>query len=138
MNDILTFIDIVYMIIMEDRSENIETINRQTKVQLFPNYDNIGMQCGGWSVRWQGVMGNEYWTGQNKAKTNASSILDALKSIQKQNEFEILYPEYTNTTSQLSILTDREKFLTALRVKRDDMNSRNTLIIGPFGEWPYA
>ena len=80
---------IKYVILL---GENIETINRQTKVQLFPNYDNIGMQCGGWSVRWQGVMGNEYWTGQNKVKTNASSILDALKSIQKQNEFEILYP----------------------------------------------
>ena len=126
---------IKYVILL---GENVETINRQTKIQLFPNYDNIGMQCGGWSVRWQGVMGNEYWTGENKAKTNASSILDALKSLQQKNNFEILYPEYTNTTSQLSILTDREKFLTDLRVKRDGMNQRNTLIIGTFGEWPYA
>ena len=38
--------------------ENIQNLNRQTRVQLFRNFDNIGMQCGGWTVRWQGVLGN--------------------------------------------------------------------------------
>lgn len=38
--------------------EKIHNLNRLTKIQLFRNYDNIGMQCGGWSVRWQGVEGN--------------------------------------------------------------------------------
>lgn len=43
------------------------------------------MQCGGWSVRWQGFEGNDFWSGDNKASSNASSILDILTQIQKQN-----------------------------------------------------
>jgi beta-glucosidase len=35
------------------------------------------MQCGGWSLRWQGFNGNDLWSGQNKVSSNASSLLDA-------------------------------------------------------------
>ena len=56
---------------------------------MFRNFDNIGMQCGGWTVRWQGFEGNDFWTGDNKVSSNASSILDALKDIQKQNNVNI-------------------------------------------------
>jgi len=45
------------------------------------------MQSGGWSVRWQGIEGNDFWTGDLKTKSNASSILDALKGLQKINNF---------------------------------------------------
>lgn len=76
--------------------EKIHNINRLTRIQLFRNFDNIGMQCGGWSVRWQGVEGNEFWTGALKSKSNASSILDAIKSLQSTNNFELIYPNYTN------------------------------------------
>jgi hypothetical protein len=38
--------------------EKIHNVNRLTRIQLFRNFDNIGMQCGGWTVRWQGVEGN--------------------------------------------------------------------------------
>lgn len=38
--------------------EKIHNVNRLTKIQLYRNFDNIGMQCGGWTVRWQGVEGN--------------------------------------------------------------------------------
>jgi len=79
--------------------EKIHNLNGLTKIQLFRNFDNIGMQCGGWSVRWQGVEGNPYWTGASKTQSNASSILDALKTLQKTNAFEILYPDYSNTGS---------------------------------------
>ena len=44
------------------------------------------MQCGGWSVRWQGYQGNEFWSGQNKQTSNASSILDALLALQKSSK----------------------------------------------------
>jgi beta-glucosidase len=67
--------------------EKIHNINRLTKIQLYRSFDNIGMQCGGWTVRWQGVEGNEFWTGDLKAKSNASSILDALKILQQKNNF---------------------------------------------------
>jgi beta-glucosidase len=43
------------------------------------------MQCGGWTVRWQGYEGNDFWKDQNKASSNASSILDALTALQKKN-----------------------------------------------------
>jgi hypothetical protein len=39
------------------------------------------MQSGGWSARWQGFEGNVMWEGENKKKSNASSISDALKTV---------------------------------------------------------
>lgn len=65
--------------------ENIININRLTRVELFRNFDNIGMQSGGWSVRWQGFEGNDFWKDKNKASSNASSILDALKVYQQKS-----------------------------------------------------
>jgi beta-glucosidase len=43
------------------------------------------MQSGGWSVRWQGFEGNDFWKDKNKASSNASSILDALKVYQQKS-----------------------------------------------------
>lgn len=60
-------------------------MNRLTKIELFRNFDNIGMQCGGWTVRWQGYEGNDFWKDKNKQSSNASSILDALKTLQSKN-----------------------------------------------------
>jgi beta-glucosidase len=53
------------------------------------------MQSGGWSVRWQGFMGNDFWKDTLKEQSNASSLLDALKLLQKRNNFTLLYPNYT-------------------------------------------
>lgn len=74
-----------------------------TRIQLFRNFDDIGMQSGGWSVRWQGFRGNDYWQDANKKSSNASSILDALKSLQSQNNFTLVYPEYTTLTNEVQI-----------------------------------
>ena len=41
--------------------EKIININGLSKYELFKNYDNIGMQSGGWSLRWQGFEGNSQW-----------------------------------------------------------------------------
>lgn len=46
--------------------ESILSLNRLTKVELFRNFDNIGMQAGGWSIRWQGYEGNDFWKDKNK------------------------------------------------------------------------
>jgi hypothetical protein len=43
------------------------------------------MQCGGWTVRWQGFEGNDFYKDKNRQSSNASSILDALKLIQARN-----------------------------------------------------
>ena len=63
--------------------EGIYNLNGLTKTQLYRNFDNIGMQCGGWTVRWQGYQGNEFWAGDNKQASNATSVLDALLALQK-------------------------------------------------------
>jgi beta-glucosidase len=59
-------------------------INNLAKYSLFTNYDDIGMQCGGWSVRWQGFDGNTQWKDNNKKLSNASSIVDALQGLKKK------------------------------------------------------
>jgi hypothetical protein len=43
--------------------EKIIDINQLAKHEMFLNYDNIGMQCGGWTSRWQGFEGNPIWKG---------------------------------------------------------------------------
>ena len=91
------------------------------------------MQSGGWTVRWQGVEGNEFWTGDSKTKSNASSILDALLALQKKSSFEIIYANYSSFSNEVTINNERNKFLSDLKTKRAGMNSRNTLIIGTFG-----
>ena len=53
--------------------------------ELHKSYNNIGLQCGGWSVRWQGFMGNSQWEGENKKSSNASSVLDALMGMNLEN-----------------------------------------------------
>ena len=58
--------------------ERIININGLAKSELYPSYNNIGMQSGGWSGRWQGFEGNKLWEGEKKASSNASSIMDAL------------------------------------------------------------
>lgn len=60
--------------------ERIININHLSKNELFRNFDNIGMQCGGWSIRWQGFEGNDMWSGNGKS-ANASSILNALGNL---------------------------------------------------------
>jgi len=46
--------------------EKVHNINRLTKIQLFRNFDNIGLQCGGNTIREQGFEGNDFWSGANK------------------------------------------------------------------------
>lgn len=70
--------------------ESIININRLTKVELYRNFDNIGMQSGGWTVRWQGFEGNDFWKDKNKQTSNASSVLDALKALQAKNNVTFL------------------------------------------------
>ena len=123
--------------------EKIININNLAKNQLFLNYDNIGMQSGGWSVRWNGFGGNSQWLGDNKGNSNASSILDALKNL-KQGvnyllfQFQLVYPNYTTFTEKTRIDLERESYLNELKNLRKKMNAKNTLILAVAGESPYA
>lgn len=89
--------------------EKIININNLAKHELFLNYDNIGMQNGGWTGRWQGFEGNTLWQGENKKQANASSILDSLKNLNQK--FNLVYPNYTTFTETTKIALEREKYL---------------------------
>jgi beta-glucosidase len=77
----LTTATLEYIVLV---GEKIININSLAKYSLFLNYDNIGMQCGGWSLRWQGFEGNSQWKDENKKLSNASSILDALHNLKQK------------------------------------------------------
>ena len=91
------------------------------------------MQCGGWSIGWQGSEGNDFWPEDIRKNMKASTLLDGLLEVQKVNKFEILYPQYTSFTSEISIEEERRKFLEELKKLKRNMTSKNTVIIGAFG-----
>ena len=70
--------------------EKIINVGHFTHVTLFRNYDNIGMQAGGWSLRWQGFNGNDMWVNQSKTSSNASSILDAFTTFKNSTSAKVL------------------------------------------------
>lgn len=70
--------DLQYIVLVGERVINI---NQLAKNELFRNFDNIGMQNGGWTLRWQGFEGNSQWEGENRKASNASSITDGLRSL---------------------------------------------------------
>jgi beta-glucosidase len=50
--------NIKYVILVGERIINI---NGMARNELFRSFDDIGMQNGGWSLRWQGFEGNSQW-----------------------------------------------------------------------------
>ena len=69
---------IQYIVLVGERIININGLARN---ELFRNFDDIGMQNGGWTLRWQGFEGNSLWEGENRKSSNASSILDGLNHL---------------------------------------------------------
>jgi beta-glucosidase len=116
--------------------ERVININQLARNELFRNFDNIGMQNGGWTLRWQGFEGNSQWTGDNKVKSKATSIVDALNNLGQK--FKLLYPNYTTFTEQLRVDIERTSYLNELKTLRKNMTSKNTLILGVVGETTYA
>lgn len=85
--------------------ERVININGLARNELFRSFDDIGMQNGGWTLRWQGFEGNSQWQGDNLKSTNASSILTGLKNINPN--FNLLYPNYTSFTEQIRVDLER-------------------------------
>ena len=77
-NNVIPFSEskLKYIVLVGERIIQVKDPGNQ---ELFISYDNIGMQNGGWTLRWQGFMGNSQWKGDNLKLSNASSILSALK-----------------------------------------------------------
>jgi beta-glucosidase len=45
-------------VLVGERFINVTQPDGKVITQLFADYDNIGVQNGGWSMHWQGVEGN--------------------------------------------------------------------------------
>lgn len=119
---------IKYVVLVGERIININGLARN---ELFRSFDDIGMQNGGWTLRWQGFEGNSQWEKDNKVSSNASSILDALKTLNPQPS--LLYPNYTSFTEQMKIDLERNSYITHLKDVRKDMTATNTIILGVLG-----
>ncbi len=83
----------------------------------YANYDNIGIQTGGWTISWQGIEGNAFWQGSNKRESGATTLLEGIKK---------LVPKATIITSLDTLLL------------YPNINHENTIIIGALAEPPYA
>ena len=104
---------------------------------VFQDFNNIGVQNGGWTIRWQGFEGNKFWQGENKVRSQASSILDALMAARGDRpDIQLRYPQYSSSTDMAAIDAQRTEFLAALA--QANLTSENTVIIAVLSELPYA
>lgn len=86
--------------------------------------DDIGSQCGGWTVNWQGQKGNGFWAqgSTNKTTSYASSVLDGVKALFSA------YGSPTYFVGEDTILVSDLSGVTA----------ENSIAIIVIGEYPYA
>ena len=128
--------NIKYVVLAGESLIQVRQDNGSRKLELFQDYNNIGMQNGGWTLSWQGIEGNTFWQGENKANSGATSVLDGLKNLLPNATF--VYPHYQDTSNQAAIDQTRQNFLQDLANQYPDMNASNTVIVGVVGEMPYA
>ena len=81
-----------YVVLVGDSLVNQRNDDNQQQLTLYPNYNNIGAQNGGWTVAWQGTEGNTLFSGANKARSGATSVLDGLRQV--VSNATLLYPHY--------------------------------------------
>lgn len=62
----------------------------------------MGSQNGGWTIAWQGLEGNEYFSGDYKTATHATSLLDGIKTRFDINS-QLLYVQYDSRTDMNDI-----------------------------------
>ncbi len=131
--------ELKYVILLGQRMLSVQTDDQGTRqLTLFQDFNNIGAQNGGWSVRWQGFEGNDFWQGALKEQSHASSILDGLQYLKSlYPQIQILYPQYSSYTDPDIIHKESLQFISMLQ-QIDDMSKENTLIITTLAESPYA
>lgn len=121
--------------------EDIIPVQQGTKPQpeLFQTFNNIGAQNGGWSLRWQGYEGNEYWLGTHQKMTHASSIVGGISQIVAPYKTQVLYTHYTEPTINMdAVKVQRAQFMAQLKQLLPKMTPHNTVIIASLAEPPYA
>lgn len=126
-----------YIVLVGEKTLNVKQADGSFIPQTFQSFNNIGAQNGGWTISWQGFEGNDYWEGENKRLSHASSILDGVVNLTQHavNAPKVLYPHYQ---APLATPTEQEQFLTELKNQLPDMNGENTVIIATLAETPSA
>ena len=76
----------------------------QTIFVTGPAADNVGVQCGGWTIKWAGEMDEN-----NQHITKGSTILDGLKAIAKDYDLTIVTDKSKASKADLTILCVGEK-----------------------------
>lgn len=87
-------------------------------VVLMGDYDDIGKQCGGWTILWQGFTGNQWWMPGSAAKkhSGAVSYIEGLKHN----------------------LPSAKNFITDLSRSNVELDKQNTIAVVVLSEDPYA
>ncbi len=96
------------IVLLKNESDTLP-ISKESKIFLCgKNADNLGFQCGGWTLKWQGMDGNNF--------TKGTTILQAIENVTKKNGGKIFYS------------MDGKNF----------EHSDSKIIIAVLGETPYA
>lgn len=103
---------------------------------VYQDFNNIGAQNGGWALRWQGFEGNQYWEGDFKEQSHATSLLDAVSS--RVDSKSVLHPTYADPTDMDEVQQKRNDFIKQLESMKGDMTAENTVVVGVLAESPYS
>lgn len=82
--------------------------------------NDLGLQNGGWSVSWQGQTGNQFFLGDNKQSSGATTLVEGVKALLHGHNVHYYY------------VINNHKGLP------EHLNPRNTIVIALVAELPYA
>ena len=56
---------IKYVVLVGERTVDQTYEGQSSRIPtVYQDFNDIGSQCGGWSIRWQGIDGSDFYTGQ--------------------------------------------------------------------------
>jgi beta-glucosidase len=128
---------IKYVVLVGEDTLPTQNLDGSIVTKVFQNFDNLGAQNGGWTIRWQGFNGNDFWDTKTKQAAHATSILDGINNIVGQST-QVLYAHYQDATNSDLVAKDRTAFLKQLQTALPNMTSENTVVIAALAEPPYA
>jgi beta-glucosidase len=92
-------------LVLLKNKNNILPLKKGAKIYITgPAADNVGVQCGGWTISWQGSMdtGGVRWT-------QGSTILDGFKKIAQENGGTIITDEKEAKNADVAVVVIGEK-----------------------------
>lgn len=87
------------MVLLKNRNKILPIKRGSNVLFIGPGVDNIGLQCGGWTISWQGATDKA-----EKQFTHSSTILDGFKELASDFELEIITDETEVAQADVVIL----------------------------------